>query len=57
MRGVWIEIVAVGIKNGTFLTSHLVRGVWIEILLECLSLLFCASHLVRGVWIEIENET
>ena len=53
MRGVWIEIVAVGIKNGTFLTSHLVRGVWIEIALIGSADSEIKSHLVRGVWIEI----
>ena len=33
--------------------SHLVRGVWIEILMKRGVIGLCESHLVRGVWIEI----
>ena len=37
--------------------SHLVRGVWIEILnIAIVSSRINLSHLVRGVWIEIFND-
>ena len=53
MRGVWIEIPNLMVEMAFVVMSHLVRGVWIEIILKMKRLQVITSHLVRGVWIEI----
>ena len=42
------------LKGNAKYASHLVRGVWIEIIYQFGNdIIFNKSHLVRGVWIEI----